>query len=88
MLIADIRFVAGNIPGAIESYNKVIELQPESKPHLWQRGLALYYAEDFEEGKLQFESPPERSILKTLKMRFGICFALPRLTISKPRGKS
>ena len=55
-LTADIRFIAGNIPGAIESYDKVIELEPESKPYLWQRGLALYYAGNFKEGKSQFES--------------------------------
>ncbi len=56
MLMADIRFIAGDIPGAIESYDNVIKFQPESKPFLWQRGLALYYAQKFEDGKAQFET--------------------------------
>ena len=56
MMLADIRFISGNISGAIDSYDKVISLQPQSKPYLWQRGLALYYAEKFKEGKSQFET--------------------------------
>lgn len=56
MLMADIRFIAGDIPGAIESYDNVIKFQPESKPFLWQRGLAHYYAGKFQDGKAQFET--------------------------------
>jgi lipoprotein NlpI len=40
---------------AVAAFNKVIELQPEAAPQLWQRGLALYYAGDFKEGRKQFE---------------------------------
>ena len=30
-------------------------MQPECQPGLWQRGLALYYADRFVEGQKQFE---------------------------------
>ena len=56
ILLADIRFIRGDVPGAIEAYDEVIRLKPDFKARLWQRGLALYYAGEFEKGKEQFES--------------------------------
>jgi lipoprotein NlpI len=40
---------------SVAEFDKVIELEPKAAPQLWQRGLALYYAEDFKEGRRQFE---------------------------------
>jgi lipoprotein NlpI len=40
---------------SVAAFNKVIELEPTAAPQLWQRGLALYYAEDYKEGRKQFE---------------------------------
>jgi lipoprotein NlpI len=40
---------------SVAAFDKVIELEPGAAPQLWQRGLALYYAGDFKEGRKQFE---------------------------------
>jgi lipoprotein NlpI len=40
---------------SVAAFDKVIELEPSAAPQLWQRGLALYYAGDFKEGRKQFE---------------------------------
>lgn len=47
-------FADGNVNEAIRLYDSVIEVNPASKPYLWQRGLALYYADRFTEGAEQF----------------------------------
>ncbi len=36
-------------------FDKLAEARPELVPGLWQRGIALYYAERFAEGRKQFE---------------------------------
>ncbi len=40
---------------SVEAFDHLIKLQPEAKPGLWQRGLALYHADRFKEGREQFE---------------------------------
>ncbi len=49
------RFFEADIAGALEDFDEVIRIAPESDPHNWQRGIALYYAERYQEGKEQFE---------------------------------
>lgn len=49
-------FFAGEFKKAIADYDRVIALSPRSGPHHWQRGLALYYADEFNKGITQFES--------------------------------
>ena len=49
-------FFEAKIDESIAAFDKLIELQPDAKPHLWQRGLALYYAGKFQEGREQFET--------------------------------
>ncbi len=56
MQLANGQFIAGKFKDCIASYDHVIELDASSQPHLWQRGLALYYANEFELGKAQFET--------------------------------
>ena len=36
-------------------FDRLVEVGPEAEPELWQRGLALYYAERFDDGRKQFE---------------------------------
>ena len=40
---------------SVEAFDRLIKLQPDAKPGLWQRGLALYHADKFKEGREQFE---------------------------------
>ncbi|MFM8579235.1 MAG: tetratricopeptide repeat protein [Planctomycetaceae bacterium] len=36
-------------------FDRLVELRPSDEPSLWQRGLALYYADRFDDGRRQFE---------------------------------
>ncbi len=49
-------FMEARIDESVKAFDKVIQLEPEVKPQLWQRGLALYYADKFAEGREQFET--------------------------------
>lgn len=40
---------------SVAAFDKVIALAPNAAPQLWQRGLSLYYAERYTEGRKQFE---------------------------------
>lgn len=48
-------FFDAKIKESVAAFDKLIELQPAVKPQLWQRGLSLYYADKFKEGRDQFE---------------------------------
>lgn len=48
-------FFAAKPKESVAAFDKLIELAPKSKPQLWQRGLAQYYAGDFKGGREQFE---------------------------------
>ena len=48
-------FKAGKIAESIADFDKVLELDPGQRPHHWQRGISLYYANRFKDGKAQFE---------------------------------
>lgn len=37
------------------TFDRLVAAVPEAEPELWQRGLALYYAERFDDGRKQFE---------------------------------
>ena len=56
MKLAGHYFMSGQFEKAIEIYDAVISLAPALEPRLWQRGLALYYANEFEKGVAQFET--------------------------------
>ncbi len=38
-----------------ERFDALVKSDPTSEPELWQRGLSLYYADRFEDGRQQFE---------------------------------
>ena len=46
---------AGRYLEAIEDFDVYLAAHPEAEPHHWQRGIAYYYAGQFEEGVAQFE---------------------------------
>ena len=49
-------FFDAKIDDSLKAFDKLIELVPTAKPQLWQRGLTLYYAGKFAEGREQFET--------------------------------
>ena len=49
-------FMEAKIADSVAAFDKLIALAPSAKPQLWQRGLALYYADEFAEGRDQFET--------------------------------
>ena len=49
-------FFEAKITESVAAFDKLLELQPDLKPQLWQRGLSLYYADKFKEGREQFET--------------------------------
>lgn len=48
-------FYEARIDDAVKAFDEVVKLAPQAKPQLWQRGLALYYAKRFQDGREQFE---------------------------------
>ncbi|HUQ93716.1 MAG TPA: hypothetical protein VM120_18700 [Bryobacteraceae bacterium] len=49
------RFVRGEIVESVKEFDQAAKVEPESAPHLWQRGIAYYYLKRFEDGRKQFE---------------------------------
>ncbi len=49
-------FFAGKMDEALQHWDGQIAADPAAGPHHWQRGIALYYAGKFKEGRAQFES--------------------------------
>ena len=48
-------FYAAKPAESVAAFDRLIAIQPELAPQLWQRGLSLYYAGDFAGGRKQFE---------------------------------
>ena len=48
-------FEQGRFMEAIRDFDKVIELEPRMAARHWQRGIAYYYAKQFQKGVEQFE---------------------------------
>ncbi len=49
------RFVAGDVKGSLEDFDRAAELEPRIAPQLWQRGISLYYVGRHQDGADQFE---------------------------------
>lgn len=49
-------FFAAKPVESCRAFDRLVKLAPRSEPQLWQRGLALYYAERYADGRKQFES--------------------------------
>jgi len=41
---------------SVADFDRYLQLAPDQKPYHWQRGISLYYAGRFEDGRRQFES--------------------------------
>ena len=50
-----ISFQLGEMTASIDDFDRAEHLNPALTPYLWQRGIAYYYAERFEDGARQFE---------------------------------
>jgi lipoprotein NlpI len=48
-------FFDARIEDSAKAFDQVIEAVPQAKPQLWQRGLTLYYAKRYQDGRDQFE---------------------------------
>jgi len=48
-------FFAAEPVESAKVFDQLVAARPASEPELWQRGLALYYADRFDEGRRQFE---------------------------------
>jgi lipoprotein NlpI len=55
LLRGSMLFRIGKVQESLADFDQCLALRPEAKPFLWQRGIALYYAEKYKEGKEQFE---------------------------------
>jgi lipoprotein NlpI len=49
-------FVQGNFAASGATFDELAKLVPDRAPHLWQRGIALYYAGRYTDCRRQFES--------------------------------
>lgn len=49
-------FFKGEIESAIGAWDEWLAANPDAAPYHWQRGIALYYAGRFADGRKQFES--------------------------------
>jgi lipoprotein NlpI len=49
-------FKASHFQESVADFDRVLELAPAQAPHHWQRGISLYYAGRFADGRKQFES--------------------------------
>ncbi len=56
LLRGDVSFAAGKMDQCVAAFDAAIRIQPDIEPKLWQRGLALYYADRFADGVRQFET--------------------------------
>lgn len=48
-------FFAAEPVASARTFDRLVAAVPRAEPELWQRGLALYYAERFQDGREQFE---------------------------------
>jgi lipoprotein NlpI len=49
------RFRENKIEESIQDFDQAAKLELRVAPHLWQRGISLYYAGEFQKGRQQFE---------------------------------
>lgn len=51
----DLLLRAGLPHDALDAWNQCVRLRPDTEPYLWQRGIAQYYAGEYQAGRKQFE---------------------------------
>ncbi|TWT84973.1 hypothetical protein CA13_64550 [Planctomycetes bacterium CA13] len=55
-LAADIYLRSGKVTWAVRMFDRYLKAEPEQRPELWQRGIALCFAGDYEQAAEQFEA--------------------------------
>ena len=55
LFVADTLLRCGRAQQAVPLFDRYLESSPQSKPYLWQRGIALYFAGEYAKGAKQFE---------------------------------
>jgi hypothetical protein len=48
------KFARDDVEGSVADFDQVIALDGRRAPYMWQRGLSLYYLDDFDAGAAQF----------------------------------
>ena len=51
----EVNFKSSRFKESVSDFDRVIQLDPAQAPHHWQRGISLYYAARFTDGRKQFE---------------------------------
>ncbi len=51
-----VRFKGGRVAEAVADFDQFLVLRPDQKAGHWRRGIALYYAGKFDEGRKQFNA--------------------------------
>jgi lipoprotein NlpI len=49
------QFILGQIRESLDDFDKFLKLQPKEAPGHWKRGISLYYARRYEDGRKQFK---------------------------------
>jgi lipoprotein NlpI len=49
------QFILGHIKESLTDFDKFLELEPSAAPGDWKRGISLYYAGRYEDGRKQFK---------------------------------
>jgi lipoprotein NlpI len=50
------QFILGHIKESLDDFDKFLELEPKAAPSHWKRGISLYYARRYEDGRKQFKA--------------------------------
>lgn len=50
-----LHFKLGRIKESVTDFNRYLELKPDQRDGHWRRGISLYYAGEYDEGRKQFE---------------------------------
>jgi lipoprotein NlpI len=48
-------FILGHIKESLDDFDKFLKLEPKAAPGHWKRGISLYYARRYEDGRKQFK---------------------------------
>lgn len=48
------KFRANDVEGSLADFDAALAARPAVRPYLWQRGLSLYYLQQYEQGAQQF----------------------------------
>jgi hypothetical protein len=89
-------FESGQVATAVDQFNQLIALQPSIQPFLWQRGISLYYANEFSLASQQFRKDVTVNPVDVeeivwdiaCQLRMNEAAATPTRALSLPKGKT